>query len=132
MRVWSTRRGSKGMRRIVWVLLLLFVFSIPWEYSLDLGAPVGNIARVTGLVLLLAAIPAVLLTGRIRTPGALQWLALAFFLWFCCTSLWTIDPAATLARLRGYFQVMMTVWLVWEFAATPEDMRDLLRACVAG
>jgi O-antigen ligase len=120
------------MRRIVWVLLLLFVFSIPWEYSLDLGAPVGNIARVTGLVLLLAAIPAVLLTGRIRTPGALQWLALAFFLWFCCTSLWTIDPAATLARLRGYFQVMMTVWLVWEFAATPEDMRDLLRACVAG
>jgi O-antigen ligase len=120
------------MRRIAWGLLLLFAFVIPWEYSLDLGDPVGNIARVTGLALLAAAVPAVLLTGRVRTPGALQWLALVFFLWLCCTSLWTIDPPATLARLRGYFQVMMIVWLVWEFAATPEDLRDLLRACVAG
>ena len=120
------------MRRIAWVLLLLFAFAIPWEYSLDLGDPLGNIARVTGVVLLLAAVPAVLVTGRVRTPGALQWLALAFFLWMCCTSLWTIDPPATLARLRGCFQVMMTVWLVWEFAATPEDLRNLLRAYVAG
>ena len=37
------------MRRIAWTLLLLFAFSIPWEYSLDLGPPFGNIARVAGL-----------------------------------------------------------------------------------
>ena len=86
------------MRRIAWVLLLLFAFAIPWEYSLDLGEPLGNIARVVGLLLLLVAIPAVLQAGRLRTPGAMQWLVLALYLWFCCTYFWTIEPLATLAE----------------------------------
>jgi O-Antigen ligase len=120
------------MRQLVRILLLLFAFAVPWEYSLDLGEPVGNIARVLGLLVLAAAVPAVLLTGRMRRPGALQWLVLGLFLWFCCTCFWTLEKAATLARLRGYFQVMMVVWLVWEFAETVEDLRDLLRAYIAG
>ena len=57
------------MRKASWVLLLLFVFAIPWEYSLDLGEPLGNVARMAGLLLLLVAIPAVLQAGRVRVPG---------------------------------------------------------------
>ena len=68
------------MRRIAWALLLLFAFAIPWEYSLDVGEPLGNIARIAGILLLLAAIPAVLQAGRLRTPGPMQWLVLAFYL----------------------------------------------------
>ena len=120
------------MRRAVWILLLIFVFAIPWEYSLDFGEPFGNIARIVGLLLLAAAFPAVLLEGRIRTPGAIQWLATAFFLWFCCSCFWTIDRTATLARMRGDVQVMMVVWLAWEFTGSADDLRDLLRAFVAG
>ena len=51
------------MRRIAWLLLLLFAFTIPWEYSLELGEPLGNIARVVGLLVLLAAIPALFQSG---------------------------------------------------------------------
>ena len=120
------------MRRIAWFLLLLFAFTIPWEYSLDLGEPLGNIARIIGLLLLLVAIPAVLQAGRLRAPGAMMWLALALYLWFCCTYFWTIEPLLTLARMRGYFQEMMIVWLVWEFAESAGDLRALLRAYVAG
>ncbi|MGA3161287.1 MAG: O-antigen ligase family protein [Terracidiphilus sp.] len=120
------------MRRIAWFLLLLFAFAIPWEYSLDLGEPLGNIARVMGLLLLLVAIPAILQAGRIRTPGVMQWLVLALYLWFCCTYFWTIEPLATQARMRGYFQEMMIIWLVWEFAESAGDLRALLRAYVAG
>jgi O-antigen ligase len=120
------------MRRIAWGLLLLLAFAIPWEYSLDLGEPFGNIARVLGLVLLSVAIPAVLQAGRLRTPGAMQWLVLALFLWFCCSYLWTIEPAATLEKLRGYIQEMTIVWLVWEFAESPADLRALMRAYLAG
>lgn len=120
------------MRRLAWFLLLAFAFATPWEYSLDLGPPLGNIARIAGLLLVLAAVPAILLTGRVRTPGPVQWLAVALFVWFCCTALWTIDAHATVVRLRGCFQVMMPVWLVWEFAQSPEDLRDLLRACILG
>jgi O-antigen ligase len=120
------------MRRIAWVLLLIFAFSIPWEYSLDLGEPLGNIARIVGLLLLLVAIPAVLQAGRLRTPGVMLWLVLALYLWLCCTYLWTIEPLVTLARMRGYFQEMMIVWLVWEFAESAGDLRALMRAYVAG
>ena len=120
------------MRRIAWVLLLIFAFAIPWEYSLELGEPLGNIARVVGLLVLLVAIPAVLQAGNIRTPGPILWLVLALYLWLCCTYFWTIEPLATLTKLRGYFQEMMIVWLVWEFAATAGDLRALLRAYVAG
>jgi O-antigen ligase len=120
------------MRKIAWALLLLFVFAIPWEYSLDLGEPLGNVARIAGLLVLLAAVPALLHAGRLRTPGAMQWMALALYLWFCLTCFWTMEPAATLSRMRGFFQEMMLVWLVWEFAESPEDLRSLMRAYVAG
>jgi O-antigen ligase len=120
------------MRRIAWGLLVVFAFAIPWEYSLDLGEPLGNAARMAGLLLLLVAVPAVLQAGRLRTPGPMQWMVLALNLWFCCSYFWTIEPVVTLERMRAYFQVMMTVWLVWEFAETPGDLRTLLRAFVAG
>jgi O-antigen ligase len=120
------------MRRIAWFLLLLLSFAIPWEYSMELGEPLGNIARILGLLLLLVAIPAILQAGRIRTPGPMQWLVLALYFWFCCTYFWTIEPLATQARMRGYFQEMMIVWLVWEFAESAGDLRALMRAYVAG
>ena len=120
------------MRRIAWLLLLLFAFTIPWEYSLDLGQPLGNVARIAGLLVLLAAVPAVLQAGRLRTPGAFWGFTLAFYLWFCCSYLWTIDSAVTLEKIRGYFQELMIVWLLWEFVDTPADLRNLLRSTVAG
>lgn len=120
------------MRGAVRVLLLAFAFAIPWEYSLDLGEPFGNIARIVGLVLLAGAVFAILHAGQIRTPGPLQWLVLLLFVWCCCSCFWSMDPQGTVARLRGYFQGMMAVWLVWEFAESPQDFRDLLRAYVAG
>ncbi len=120
------------MRRIAWGTLLLFVFTIPWEYSLDLGAPLGNVARIVGLIALMVAVLAVLQAKRWRKLGPLHWLVLALYMWFCCTYFWTIDPHATLEKMRGYFQEMMIVWLVWEFAEAERDLQALLRASLAG
>jgi len=120
------------MRRIAWGLLLLFVFTIPWEYALILPAPFGNIARIVGVLLLLAAVPAVLQAGRLRDLGASQWLVLGLYLWLCCSCFWTVDSLTTWINMRSYFQKMMIVWLVWEFALSPGDLRNLLRANVAG
>jgi O-antigen ligase len=120
------------MRRITRILLLILAFAIPWEYSLDLGEPLGNVARIAGLLVLLAAVLAILQAGRMRTFNAFCWMTLALYLWFCCTCFWSIDSVVTAEKLRAYFQEMMIVWLVWEFADTPADLRDLLRANVAG
>ncbi len=120
------------MRHLARALLILFAFAVPWEYSLDLGYPFGNVARMVALLLLAVGMLALLPSGLTRSPGALQWAVLALFLWMCCTRFWSIDPEATSIRLRAYFQEMITVLLVWEFAEDRSDLRWLLRAYVGG
>jgi hypothetical protein len=120
------------MQRAVKGLIVLFAFCVPWEYSLDLGEPWGNVARMVGLALLLVALPATLARGSLRNPEALQWLTTALFLWFFCTAFWSRDLAETLVRLRGYAQVMAIVWIAWECVETPEELRGLLRAILLG
>jgi O-antigen ligase len=80
----------------------------------------------------MVAAPAVLQAGGFRKPGPLQWLTLAFYLWFCGSLFWTAVPDATLMKLRSYFQEMMIAWLVWEFGESPLDVRNLMRAWLAG
>ena len=120
------------MRPIARFLMFAFAFAIPWEFALELEEPLGPIARIAGILLLVTAALAVLQSGRMRRPGPMQWAVLALYLWFCCSYFWTIDQAATQEKLRAYFQEMMTVWLLWELAESPRDLRMLLRAYVAG
>jgi O-antigen ligase len=120
------------VEKLTVVLLMLYAFSVPWEYSLDLGEPVGNVARVLGILLLLAVVPLMLLRRQMRAPGTMQWLVLALCLYFTCSYFWTMDPQTTLEKARAYFQVMMVVWIAWEVAETPEHLRWMLRAFVAG
>lgn len=120
------------MRNTARALLLLLIFAVPWEYSLELGAPIGNIARAIGLITLAVAVVACLRAGRIRSLGALQWLTIALYVWFCLSALWTSAPHETAAKLRGYAQEMMLVWLVCEFIETPDNIRNLMRAWLGG
>jgi O-antigen ligase len=120
------------MQRLAVGLLMLFAFAVPWEYSLDLGEPLGNVARIVGLLLLLAAVPAVLMAKKMRRPGVMPWLVLALYLYFVCSYFWTVEQEATVEKMRAYFQVMIVVWIVWEVAKTPEHLRGMLRAFVAG
>jgi O-antigen ligase len=120
------------MQRVTVGLLTLFAFAVPWEYSLDAGEPFGNVARILGILLLLAAVPVVLMAREMRRPGLVQWLVLALYLYFACSYFWTVEQEATLEKIRAYFQVMMVVWLTWEVAKTPQHLRGMLRALVAG
>jgi O-antigen ligase len=120
------------MRGLTMTILILFAFAVPWEYTLDLGEPLGNVARILGVLALLTAIPALIQARSWRRPGALGWLVMALYLYFCLSCLWTVDPIATSDKIRAYFQVMMPVWLIWEFARTVQDLRWLMRAFVGG
>lgn len=120
------------MQRLTVGLLMLFTFTVPWEYSLDAGEPFGNVARILGILLLLAAVPAVLMAREMRKPGLVQWLALALYVYFACSYFWTVELETTVEKMRAYFQVMMIVWIVWEVVKTPRHLRGMLRAFVAG
>lgn len=120
------------MRPVARALLLVLAFAIPWEYSLDFGPPVGNVARVAVIGVMLALILAILKAGQLRTPGALQILGLVLLVWLCLSCFWTIDETESLHHLRGYFQEIIIVWLVWELVDSPADLRRVLGAYVAG
>jgi O-antigen ligase len=111
---------------------MIFAFSVPWEYSLDIGEPYGNIARVVGLLLLALTVAEFVMDRSLRSPGIVQWLVLSFYLYFACTYFWTAEADVTLEKMRAYFQVMMIVWIVWEVGNTPAELRGLFRAFVAG
>jgi O-antigen ligase len=113
-------------------LLVLYCFAVPWEYALDLGEPLGNIARILGVAALLAVIPMLALARMMRAPGTVQWLVLALYVYFVCSYFWTANPEATLEKIRAYFQVMLVVWIAWEAVTTPLELRWMMRAFVAG
>ena len=120
------------MQRLTIILLTLYAFSVPWEYSLDWGEPLGNVARILGLLLMLTGVLAVLERREMAKPGAIQWLVLAFYLYFACSYFWTVDALATVEKMRAYFQVMMIVWISWEVANLPRRLNGLLLAFVSG
>jgi hypothetical protein len=120
------------MRRLAWISLVALVFVIPWEYSLDLAAPFGNIARIFGLISALIAVPVVLQSGTVRKFTRIHWLTLALYAWLCFSFFWTVNSDRTLTHLRGYAQEMMLLWLVWEFVENSSDLRIVLWAWVAG
>jgi O-antigen ligase len=111
---------------------MLYSFAVPWEYSLDLGEPLGNVARVLGLLLLTGTVAVVIWRWGMRMPGPMQWLVLSLYLYFAASYFWTVDPVATLEKMRAYFQVMMFVWIAWEVVASPMALRGVMRAFVAG
>ena len=113
-------------------LLIAYAFAVPWEYSLDLGEPFGNVARVAGVLMLGAAMTGVLLDQCVSRLGALQWLVLGLFGYFAVSVFWSLDLDTTSDKIRAYFQVMMVVWIAWEAAQSERDLRNLLRAFVAG
>lgn len=120
------------MRGAARALLVVFVFAIPWQYSLDLGAPFGNVARMLGLMTALAAIAAVLQKLQFRKLKTVHWLTATLYLWFCASYFWTRTPHATLTHLRWYAQEMMLVWLIWEFTDSAEQLIRLMEAWLAG
>jgi len=120
------------MQRLTIILLTLYAFSVPWEYSLDWGEPLGNVARILGLLLMLTGVLAVLERREMAKPGEIQWLVLAFYLYFACSYFWTVDAVATVEKMRAYFQVMMIVWISWEVANLPRRLNGLLLAFVSG
>jgi O-antigen ligase len=120
------------MARIAAWLLFLFAFAVPWEYSLDFGEPVGNVARVVSVALVAILALAVLLRGGLKRLGVVASLVLVLYLYFAASYFWTVDAAASLEKMRAYLQVMAAVWLVWEAGERPADLRSVMRAVVAG
>jgi hypothetical protein len=120
------------MNRIAFACLWLFVFTIPWEMSLQLGAGIGSIGRVAGLIALVAAVWAVGANGRLRRLSAFHISAIAFLLLVSASLFWTADPIQSPHIIRVYYQSMWVSWIVWEVARDERRLSQLRMAFVLG
>jgi len=117
--------------RVAFVLLALFVFTIPFEKSVLIPG-VGTIARLLGILALCAGGYHAARRRTLRRPNlALVWMAV-FVAWAGMTRIWSLAPETTSLRFLTFVQLLCMAWLVWEYSSTGDRQRWLLRAYVAG
>ena len=121
----------KTLDRVAWTLLCAFVFTIPWEKSV-LVPEVGSIARLLGIAAFAAGGAAALRSRPLRRPNAALLLAALFVAWSAATWFWSLDPDATLRRLRTFAELLAMFWLIWNSCRTPARQRHLIQAYVFG
>ena len=79
------------MRKVAFSLLWLYVFTLPWDYALQFGEPIGSAGRVAGLLALAGWLVLVTTRARMRRVQAFHISTV------CCLSIitlslfWTVD-----------------------------------------
>jgi putative inorganic carbon (HCO3(-)) transporter len=120
------------MRKWAFAFVWLIVFAMPWE-DMWVFPGIGTITRIVGVPALVIGLLAVAHQGyRIRRPAAFHYAVGAFVVWSILTLTWSMDPPMSLIRLLTYLQLGGMVWLIWEYADTPEHQIRLLGAYVLG
>lgn len=119
--------------RLAYVLLLAFVFSIPWEEAIVLPG-IGSVARLIGIAAFLLALHGLFSGGmlRLRRPSLLLVLSGLYLGWQLLSILWSIDSNATVSSAITLVQLLVMVWLIWQLCPEPDHQRGLAQAFVLG
>ena len=119
------------LSRAAWVLLCLFVFSIPWEKSI--AAPgIGTFSHLLGVLAFGAAAAAAVQRGSLRPPNLPLAIAVCFALWAGLTWFWSVDRPATLHRAATFAELTAMAWLIWDSCRDRLRQRQLMQAYVWG
>ena len=113
------------------ILLCLFVFSIPWEKSIQMPG-IATLSHLLGILAFAAAAVVAARRGSLRPPNlALAWAAV-FVLWCALTYFWSLDRAATVTRTATLFELVAMVWLIWDTCRDAALQTQLMQMYVWG
>jgi hypothetical protein len=119
------------MRRVVYLLMLAMIFTLPWENVLSLPG-LGRVSKLIGLLAAATWVATVLISGRFREPKATHFFALLFVVWNGLSMLWTVDGSATQGRVITYAQLLGLMFVIWDTVDTTPRVRATLTAYLAG
>jgi hypothetical protein len=119
------------LTRLAFILLWLFVFTIPMTYATELPM-IGTISRAAGLAAVIGGAIAVAARREIRLFGPVHLAMAAFILWSAVTLSWSVAPNLTVQRVETYLQLFVLVFLVWEMCTEEKDVLRILGAFVLG
>ena len=86
-----------------------------------IGAATGAVGLLTCLV-----------ERRIRKPSFLHLLFGGLVAWSGLTYFWSVAPELTAVRVGSYVQLLLMIWLIWEFAPNESRQLALVQAYVLG
>jgi O-antigen ligase len=122
---------SWWVSRAAWAALCIFVFSIPWEKSIQLPGAT-TLSHMLGVTAFAAAAFAAWRRGSIRPPNLALALAAAFVAWDALTWFWSIHRPATVTRATTLVELLAMTLLIWDSCRDRVRQRHLMQAYVLG
>lgn len=119
------------LTRLAFVLLWLFVFTIPMTYATEIPM-IGTISASAGIAAMVAVVIAVAARRQVRLLGASHMAMAGYVLWSAVTLCWSVSPDLTIHRIMTNIQLLVLALLVWEMCAEERDILRMLGAFVAG
>lgn len=119
------------MRKLTFFLLTLMIFSLPWDNAVRFQI-IGAFGRLIGLLTLCVAILTVLLDGKFRRINKFHLILSLFILWGINSYFWSISPIDTFNRIFTNIQLLVFVWVIWEFTRTKKQLIVLLQSYILG
>lgn len=127
----SNEPSTGILSRIAWAALCVFVFSIPWEKSIQLPGTT-TLSHAIGVLAFAAAAVVAVRRGSVRRPNLALALAALFVAWAALTWLWSMDQAATVTRASTLVELLAMTWLIWDSCRERVRQRHLMQAYVWG
>src|SRR5450756_2768688 len=93
-------------------LLCLFVFSIPWEKSVQMPG-IATFSHLLGILAFATAVVAAAWRGSVRPPNLALGLAAVFVLWSGLTYFWSLDHQLSLIHISEPTRLGMNSYAVF-------------------
>jgi len=119
------------MQGVARFAILVFVFTIPWE-NMVVIAGFGTISRLAGMVAFGLGVIAFLLQPRFRNLQPFHMLFLGLVMYSALSYGWTLDQAFSMERIRSNLQLVLFVWLVWQFVESERQVFQIAQFYVLG
>jgi O-antigen ligase len=119
------------MRRFVFWLSLVMIFTIPWEGAFHLPG-FGTAATVMGIVVGACWLVMIAISGRMRKPVVYLLAVGLFVLWTSATTFWSADQVESLQAVFLWLQSFLFVYILWDLFRTKAALFAGLQAYVLG
>jgi O-antigen ligase len=119
------------VRKIVFGLSLILVFTIPWEGAFHLPG-LGTTATVMGLIVGACWLFMIVVAGQMRRPVLFLFAVAGFVTWVALTTFWSPDPLESLGSVYLWLQTLLFVYILWDLYRTKAALLAGLQAYVLG
>ena len=119
------------MRKIVFGLSLILIFTIPWEGAFHRPG-LGTTATVMGLIVGACWLFMIVVAGQMRRPVLFLFAVAGFVTWVALTTFWSPDPVESLGAVYLWLQTLLFVYILWDLYRTKAALLAGLQAYVLG